>query len=480
MFAADGLGGILQYAGGDVWGRRKEEEESGGSGLQGQLRYTSYSFDPVIGKYFAQARFYDAEQGRMMGKDPVKRGVNGYPYCDNDPVNYVDPTGEIANIIAGGIAGGVIGGAFGFAGSAVSQLMSGERFSMRKALGSAANGAVVGAVRGALVGSGIGIGTSLAANFIGGAVGSALEQKIGSGSVSLKESLVGGATNAVSGAIYGDGPLKGFGDALWKGAASGAATAGIRYLARDWDEGGSDLAGSVLGLAQGIGQMAISPYAKNRDPRRGCGVRSPLSNRVGEAMAYGYRYDVGSLQKTGGVRRKKDGFSMLGLLKEAAVGGVMGGLAGTAFYGAGKAFGFLKDSIRDVRGKGGIAPATRPTHGQGFSDKGYNPKPGERTFDRYVNENVPRDVETKLYTNSSGFNTNPRNDGHFKRFGTEPNQHGIEGPHVHQPTRNINPNNGIVTGKPGSKTKNGGVTVPEAKDIKQLYEYLINGKYRKG
>ena len=342
--------GIDYHYGYDRRGRRKEEEESGGSGLQGQLRYTSYSFDPVIGKYFAQARFYDAEQGRMMGKDPVKRGVNGYPYCDNDPVNYVDPTGEIANIIAGGIAGGVIGGAFGFAGSAVSQLMSGERFSMRKALGSAANGAVVGAVRGALVGSGIGIGTSLAANFIGGAVGSALEQKIGSGSVSLKESLVGGATNAVSGAIYGDGPLKGFGDALWKGAASGAATAGIRYLARDWDEGGSDLAGSVLGLAQGIGQMAISPYAKNRDPRRGCGVRSPLSNRVGEAMAYGYRYDVGSLKSAGSVRRKKEGFSMLGLLKEAAVGGVMGGLAGTAFYGAGKAFGFLKDSVRDVRG----------------------------------------------------------------------------------------------------------------------------------
>ena len=39
---------------------------------------------------------------------------------------------------------------------------------------------------------------------------------------------------------------------------------------------------------------------------------------------------------------------MLGLLKEAAVGGVMGGLAGTAFYGVGKAFGFLKDSIKDV------------------------------------------------------------------------------------------------------------------------------------
>lgn len=34
--------------------------------------------------------------------------------------------------------------------------------------------------------------------------------------------------------------------------------------------------------------------------------------------------------------------------------------------GLGRPLGFLKDSIKDVRGKGGIAPATRPTHGQGF------------------------------------------------------------------------------------------------------------------
>ena len=97
-------------------------------------------------------------------------------------------------------------------------------------------------------GSGAGIGMSLAANFIGGAAGSVLEQKIGSGSVSLKESIV-----------------------------SGAATAGIRYLARDWDEGGSDLAGA-------------------------------------------------------------------------------------AFYGAGKALGFLKDSIKDVRGnKGGSPTVNKPS-----------------------------------------------------------------------------------------------------------------------
>ena len=290
--------------------------------------------------------------------------------------------------------------------------------------------------------------------------------------------MVGGATNAVSGAIYGDGPLKGFGDALWKGAAIGAATAGIRYLTRNWDDGGSDLAGSVLGLAQGIGQMAISPYAKNRDPRRGCGVRSPLSNRVGEAMAYGYRYDVGSWQKTGGVRRKKDGFSMLGLLKEAAIGGVMGGLAGAAFYGAGKAFGFLKDSVRDVRGKGGIAPATRPTHGQGFSDKGYNPKPGERTFDGYIKNNVSPEAELNLFTNSQGFNdSNGKVGGVFKRFGAK--SHGGISPHVHQPYRNVNPKTGYVYGGAhDGKTGSGLIDGPTARDIKHLYQYLENGKYR--
>ena len=114
-----------------------------------------------------------------------------------------------------------------------------------------------------------------------------------------------------------------------------------------------------------------------------------------------------------------------------------------------------------------------------IDEKGYKPKPGERTFEGYIKENVPLDVETKLFTASKHFNTNPKEDGHFKRFGSKPNQHGIEGVHVHQPERNINPKNGIITGKPGSKTKNGGVSSPSKKDISQLYDYLNNNKYQR-
>ncbi len=43
----------------------------------------------------------------MLAPDPVKRGLNGYPYCGNDPVNYVDPAGEVASILAGGMTEGV-------------------------------------------------------------------------------------------------------------------------------------------------------------------------------------------------------------------------------------------------------------------------------------------------------------------------------------------------------------------------------------
>ena len=72
------------------------------SGLEESLRFTSYSLDPVIGRYFAQARFYDSRCGRLLSPDPVRRGLNRYHYCDNDPVNYEDSTGEIANILIGG------------------------------------------------------------------------------------------------------------------------------------------------------------------------------------------------------------------------------------------------------------------------------------------------------------------------------------------------------------------------------------------
>lgn len=103
-----------------------------------------------------------------------------------------------------------------------------------------------------------------------------------------------------------------------------------------------------------------------------------------------------------------------------------------------------------------------PNTDQGFSSKGYNPQPEERTIDGYVRNNA--NPEISLTTQSSGFNNSNGNPGGvFKRFGAE--SHGGVSPHIHQPQRNVAPN-GSIYGSVGTKTSNGGVTSPSAKDVK--------------
>ena len=190
-----------------------------------------------------------------------------------------------------------------------------------------------------------------------------------------------------------------------------------------------------------------------------------------EVSDYGYRYQMSRSERT--VRKAPERFSLAEFAKEVVTGFVMGGLSSAAFYGAGRAVEAVKGSVRS-RYEGGSSTVGRPAQGQGFSETGYSPRPGERTFNGYVEQNA--NPEISLYTDSASFNNNNGNiGGQFKRFGAEPG-HGINGPHVHQPLRNVAPN-GSVFGDVGSKTKNEGVISPTAKDIKQLYEYIKNGKY---
>ncbi len=340
LIAADGQGNVLGYARRNVWG---DPEQPQGDALDTGFGFTTYQYDPVIGKHFAQARFYDGTVGRMVSPDPVKRGLNGYPYCGNDPVDYVDPTGEVANILIGGLLGGAVGGVSGFAGSAVSQLLGGEKFDLKKALGSAAHGAVTGAVRGALVGSGAPVGIALAADFLAGTVGSTLEQKIGTGNADLRRSITGGLTNAVGGAIYGNSPLKNAGQALLRGGAAGAASSGINYLSDSLDTR-KIREDALRRMAQG----SVSPYARRSDPSGLCSVPDPFAGGVGCPAVRGYRYEGHPAAGTAG----KGGFNLADFGKELLTGFVAGGLSSAAFYGAGKAVEAVKGSVRGV-GKGG-------------------------------------------------------------------------------------------------------------------------------
>ena len=342
LFASNEQGQVLRYAERNIWGDLKlpMHNDLNISGIQDSLRFTSYAYDPVISKYFAQARFYDSRQGRMLSKDPVKRDINGYPYCNNDPVNCVDPTGEIANVLIGGAIGGLVGGAFGFANSAVSQLMSGKGFDSGKAWGAAANGAIVGAVKGAVAGSGVGLPLAIAADFTAGTLGSVAEQAISEGVVDAGKSIAGGLTNAVNGLIYGNGALQSLKEAAVKGAASGALTSGINYLA--------DVTGPQPAARRSPGiqyQGGAAGMLRPRDPKRGCVPSEPSIGSLRYGRDYGYQYNV---PVSGEESQNRRGFSLCDFMKEMLTGAVTGGMAGATFYGAGRAVSALKESVKGI------------------------------------------------------------------------------------------------------------------------------------
>ncbi|EOS27395.1 RHS repeat-associated core domain-containing protein [Lachnospiraceae bacterium A4] len=347
LFAADADGMIKHRADHDLWGMPKNACED--SAISAGLRFTTYKYDPVLEKHFAHARLYDPARGRMLGTDPVKRGLNGYAYCGNDPVNQTDPTGEIANVLVGGIlgaaAGGIIGGAFGFAGSALSQLAEGKGFNARKAWGAAANGAIVGAARGALTGSGVGIPAALGVNFAAGMAGSLAEQKLAGERMSPMRAAVDGAFNALGGRIYGTSPLRNAKDAFIRGALEGAVKGGAYNIAdvldnklRNVHDSGNRQNPRTLGKQKPWNSRTPRP-TKSRCPQLYCIRPKPLKGMRNP------KYIGSGGDSNGHTTYRNDRFRLGSFIRDVVAGAVMGGLASVAFYGAGKGVNALRNSI---------------------------------------------------------------------------------------------------------------------------------------
>ena len=53
-----------------------------------------YDYDTAL--YYFRARWYEPETGRWLSPDPIgiSGGLNLYVFCGNDPVNFIDPTGN--------------------------------------------------------------------------------------------------------------------------------------------------------------------------------------------------------------------------------------------------------------------------------------------------------------------------------------------------------------------------------------------------
>lgn len=113
------------------------------------LRYRGYYYDSETGFYYLQSRYYDPEIGRFINADSYAStdatgllSTNMFAYCENDPVNRSDPSGELFGTISGLIVGGLTG--------ALSAYINGDDI-----LAGTITGAVNGGICGLIVDSGV-------------------------------------------------------------------------------------------------------------------------------------------------------------------------------------------------------------------------------------------------------------------------------------------------------------------------------------
>ena len=74
--------------------------------LENTYQYNAESTDAITGLQYLRARYYDSETGRFISQDTYRGEItnplsrNLYLYTNNDPVNYVDPSGHFWNEIS--------------------------------------------------------------------------------------------------------------------------------------------------------------------------------------------------------------------------------------------------------------------------------------------------------------------------------------------------------------------------------------------
>ena len=101
----------------DAWGNCTISSETTNFSVANAnpIRYRGYYYDDDTGLYYCNARYYSPKWHRFISPDSTSyldpesvNGLNLYCYCNNDPVNYADPSGSSA-IVIGAIIGAVLG-----------------------------------------------------------------------------------------------------------------------------------------------------------------------------------------------------------------------------------------------------------------------------------------------------------------------------------------------------------------------------------
>ena len=102
FYHANGLGSVVALTG--EHGHRVRDYRYSAFGVPTDhrgdaqpYRYTGREWDKEIDLYYYRARYYHPQMGRFLGPDPIPLASGArslYAYVGNNPVNFVDPTGQ--------------------------------------------------------------------------------------------------------------------------------------------------------------------------------------------------------------------------------------------------------------------------------------------------------------------------------------------------------------------------------------------------
>lgn len=186
----------------DAWGNCTITLNTNGIATRNPIRYRGYYYDEDTKLYYLNARYYCPEWRRFISPDDTgyldsetPNGLNLYVYCNNDPVNYADPSGYLPQWVAWLIGGAVIGltalGAIFLPG--VAGVIMGAAFygAVTSAAGGAIFGGLIGGITGGWKGALDGAANGFMWGVISGAVSGALTSGINSATGHLK--IVGSA-----------------------------------------------------------------------------------------------------------------------------------------------------------------------------------------------------------------------------------------------------------------------------------------------